>query len=236
MIFRYRAVACALAACACAATTATAATIGFSGELDIVFEDPGGAVYSGVPTGTTFSGEIDDASASGFITDGTTRTDFGCCAAAGGLEVTNDEPVSSDVAAVLNALQSVRTFVPGDVIDLIDLEGDAVFGDHRIEVGLSFVFDGATFSDDSLSSYPFDPADLLFSVFFIVEEDDWLGPDDIEIYNALGLVDTLSFGGDGGGGDDGGDTGTPGAIPLPPTFAFMIAGFGLLAAVRRRTS
>jgi len=233
MALKTKILACAVATLAWTATGATATTIGFSGKLGIVFDDLGGAIYSVVSTGTSFGGEIDDVSESGFITDGTTRTDFGCCAAAGGLEVTNDLALSDDEVAALNAIQSFRTFSGGDVIDLIDLEGDLVFGDNRFEAGLSFAFDAATFDDDSLGNYPFDPTDLLFSAFFIVEEDDWLGPDDVEIYNALGLVDTLSF----RGGDDGENVETPAsAIPLPPSLALMLAGFGLLTGLGRRTS
>ena len=73
-----------------ACSVSHAAVIEFSGQLDIVFEDAGGAVYSGVPIGTPFTGAIDDVSASGFISDGVSLTSFGCCIAAGGLSVDND--------------------------------------------------------------------------------------------------------------------------------------------------
>ena len=51
-----------------------AADISFSGQLDVVQEDLGGAVYSGVPVSTVFSGAINDVTFSGFISDGTTIT------------------------------------------------------------------------------------------------------------------------------------------------------------------
>ena len=58
-------------------------SISFSGQLDLIELDAGGAVYSGTPIGTNFNGFIDDMSADGQISDGTTTTGFGCCIAAG---------------------------------------------------------------------------------------------------------------------------------------------------------
>lgn len=62
---------------------AQAAVIDFGGQLDVVQKDIGGAVYSGVPIGSSFFGSIDDVTMNGFISDGTTLTSFGCCIAAG---------------------------------------------------------------------------------------------------------------------------------------------------------
>ncbi len=91
---------CFISAC----SHAHASNISFSGQLDIVEEDSGGAVYSGVAIGTDFSGAIDDSTANGFISDGTTITSFGCCIAAGGLSVSNNETLNASDAALLNSL------------------------------------------------------------------------------------------------------------------------------------
>lgn len=161
-------------------------TIDFGGQLDIVEEDDGGAVYSGVPLGTVFSGAIDDVSANGFISDGTTLTSFGCCIAAGGLSVDNDEILDADTATLLNSLAGTN-FVAGDLIDTINIEGDAVTsGGGRIEIGLSFILDPLAFDDDSLDNYPPDPGDILISLFFIAEDDN-LGSG---IYSAIGVLDS----------------------------------------------
>jgi hypothetical protein len=166
-------------------SVAQAEAINFSGQLDIV-EDSGGAIYSGVPLGTTFSGTIDDVTAEGFITDGTTSTAFGCCIAAGGLSVSNNEILDADTAALLNTLAGTN-FVAGDPVDLIDIEGDATTAaGGRIEIGLSFVLDAQAFDDASPENYPPDPADVILSVFFIVEFDD----QDQEIYAGVGVLDS----------------------------------------------
>mgnify|MGYP001550220422 CR=1 FL=1 len=147
-----------------------AAVINFSGQLDNIDVDSGTAIYSGVVLGTVFSGTIDDATFTGSITDGTTATPFGCCIAAGGLSVTNNETLDADTATLLNSIANT-SFVAGDQVDLIDLEGDAATaGGGRIEVGLSYVLDPLAFSDNSLDNYPPDAGDLLVSLFFVVEE------------------------------------------------------------------
>jgi len=58
-----------------------------------------GDVYSGATTSTNFSGNIDDVTANGSISDGTTVTPFGCCIAAGGFSITNNEVLSADEAS-----------------------------------------------------------------------------------------------------------------------------------------
>ena len=160
-------------------------TINFSGQLDVVLEDTGSAVYSGVPVGTYFFGSIDDVSISGSITDGTTRTEFDCCIAAGGLSVENDEALDAESATLLNSLLGT-SFEEGDLIDLIDIEGDAVtLGGGRIEIGLSYVLDPGAFDDGSLDNYPPNPDDVLIAFFFIAEEDN----QEMDNYSALGVLD-----------------------------------------------
>jgi hypothetical protein len=149
-----------------------AATINFSGQLDVIDVDSGGAVYSGVTTSTNFSGNIDDVTANGSISDGTTVTSFGCCIAAGGLGITNDDVLDAAGAALLNSIIGSSTFSAGEVIDIVDIEGDATtVGDGRIEVGLSYILDGNAFANTDSNNYPFNPDDLLLSLFFILEED-----------------------------------------------------------------
>ncbi len=175
---------------------AQAAAINFSGQLDIVDIDTGGAVYSGVDIGTVFSGAIDDVTFDGSITDGTTLTSFDCCLmGAGGLSISNNETLNASDAALLNSLGNT-SFVAGDLIDVIDLEGDAsTSGGGRIEIGISYVLDPLSFSDSSLDNYPPNADDILITFFFIVEFDS----QDEEIYSALGALDVLDPDSDGDG-------------------------------------
>ena len=160
--------------------------ISFSGNLDFIEEDTGGGVYSGVPLGTLFTGTIDPSTGSGEISDGTTVTSFSCCIAAGGLDVSNDGALDSETAELINLLVGEPLFSTGQLVDTIDIEGDTnTPGGGRIEVGLSFLFPADTFDDDSPENYPFDPNDLLLSVFFIVEED---SGGDNDVYAAVGLL------------------------------------------------
>ncbi len=192
---------------AVASINAHAATIHFSGSLDIIELDRGGAVYSGVALGTSFSGLIDDITFAGSISDGTTQTDFGCCIAAGGLGVSNDTLVTAEDAALLNSLAGSDIFSTGDLIDGVDIEGDAATaGGGRIEIGVSYIFDGATFDDASLGNYPFDPNDVMLALFFITEE------------NSLGRTSYAAVG-------------ALHPVPLPAT-AWLL-GSGLLALFAR---
>ncbi len=166
-------------------TSASAASINFSGLLDIIELDTAGGVYAGSPVGTSFTGSIDDISYSGAITDGATATPFGCCIAAGGLNVSNNIKLKAADAAFLNTLLGSSFFSAGDRVDLIDIEGDVTTaGGGRIEIGLSYVFAKNTFRDNSPDNYPFDPNDVLLSLFFIAEEDSF-GED---IYSAVGKL------------------------------------------------
>ncbi len=181
---------CFIGAC----SLAHAATVTFSGQLDVIEEDRGGAIYSGVALGTDFSGAISDVTFDGFITDGTTQTSFSS-ESEGALEVTNNEALDAYAAALLNSLAGT-SFVEGDLIDFIGLEGDApTAGGGRIEIGLAFVFDAGTFDDDSLDNYRngFNPDDILVSFFGIEEEDD----QGVPIYAAVGVIDNMTTTPDG---------------------------------------
>ncbi|MCH8058057.1 MAG: hypothetical protein IIB78_09330 [Proteobacteria bacterium] len=177
-----------------ASSLAHAANVTWSGQLKDILEDSGGAIYSGVAIGTDFSGAINDGTFNGFITDGTTRTSFGCCiGAAVGLEVINNEPLEAEDAALLNSLAGT-TFVGGDPLDFIFLEGDAFTSEGAgakgsILISLIFVLDADVFDDDSLDNYPPNPDDVLITLFFIEESDD----QGEFIYESIGVVDELNF-------------------------------------------
>ena len=214
------------------APLAGAATSSFAGNLDVIFQDDGGR-YTGTLLGAPFSGEIDDATGFGNISDGATPTDFTCCEFAGLLELTdNVEIETAETQDLINGIQDVVEVDIGDMFDLVDLEGDVRLPNgNRIEVGLSFVLLPSAFDDEDLGNYPFDPDDLLFTLFFILEE----MPSEVEdqtIYDVVGLVDdiVLPF------GDDPDDPDDPSAIiPLPASIlALCGAVFALLAVGRRR--
>jgi hypothetical protein len=157
------------------------------GQLDIVVVDTGSGIYSGTPIGTNISGFINPVPTSGEITNGTTLTAFGCCIAAGGLSVTNNELLDAGTAALLNNLAGSVLFSAGGLVDIINIEGDTTTAaGGRIEIGLSYVFDQGTFSNESLDNYPFDPNDVLLGLFFIVEEDAGSGV----VYSAVGKLDS----------------------------------------------
>jgi len=165
---------------------ANATTVYFSGQLDVINEDSGGGVYSGTPIGTDFFGFIDDVNAGGQISNGTTITSFGVNIAAGGLTVSNDLVLRPDDIALLNELAGYTMFSSGDLIDVIDIEGDSnTLGGGRIEVGLSYIFNPDTFSNDNLSNYPFDSNDVQMGLFFIYEED----LNGLDVYDVVGQLD-----------------------------------------------
>lgn len=167
---------------------AYSATINFAGQLDVIEVDNGTGVYSGTPIGTSFSGFIDDVTFNGEISNGTTLTSFSCCIAAGGLDVSNDFDLDADTASTLNSLAGTSIFNAGDIVDLVDIEGDEITtGGGRIEVGLSYLFDASTFSDESPDNYPFDPSDVLLELFFILEENG-IGED---VYSGLGKLNPV---------------------------------------------
>jgi hypothetical protein len=193
--------------------TSTAANIGFNGQLGFIEVDSGSGVYSGVLLGTNFFGEIDDVSFNGFISDGSTPTPFGCCIAAGGLEITDNEVLDAGGAIFLNSLLGNAQYSAGDVVDIVNIEGDELtVGGGRIEVGLSYVLDPNAFASEDPSNYPFNPSDLDVALFFILEEN----AGGTDIYSAGGLVS---------------------AVPLPA--AVWLLGSGLitllsLPKIRRR--
>ena len=200
---------------------AQAVTVNFSGFLDLIDRDDGGAVFSGVPLGTAFTGFIVDSPISGSITAmlppagpaGDITAAFGCCIAADPAPVlSNNTALDSTTAGILNAVTGTGNFSVGDIFDFVDIEGDAMTaGNGRIEIGLSYLLDQNTYSGSSVPTFPLDPNDIVLALFFIIEEDSG----GTEIYNALGVLQ-----------------------PVPVPAAFWLFGSGLLAlggmARRRR--
>ncbi len=183
-----------IAQCICligACSFAHADNVNFSGQLSHIGEDIGGAVYSGVEIGTVFSGSINDETLNGFITDGATRTSFGCCASEeAGPTVTNNFVVSADDAAFVNAVTGTTDFVAGDTVDLIELEGVSdTSGGGYIYFTLIFIFDPLTFSNDNPGNYPQDPDDAITNLFIIDEESSL----EMDIYDAAGVAENISF-------------------------------------------
>ena len=169
--------------------SAFAAPIVFMGQLDLVLENNGNAIYSNTPLGTNVAGAIDDVTFSGNISDGTINTPFTCCLAAGGLEFENDRIATQDEADLFNQLLTINgfpqfaVFEAGTIFDGLDIEGDAATpNDGRIEVGLSYLFPADTIDNNDPSNYPFDPNDVALSLFFIVEEGGGAS------YDALGVI------------------------------------------------
>ncbi len=114
---------------------------------------------------------IDDVTFNGSITDGTTITNFGCCKAAGGLNITNNMVLTSDDAIFLNSLLGFPQYSEGDLVDVVDIEGDVeTSGGGRIEIGLSYLLDHNSFVNNDLSNYPFAPIEAEVALFFILEE------------------------------------------------------------------
>lgn len=189
---------------------ADAATISINGALDYVDVDVGGGVYSGRLPGDAFTGFIDDVTAGGEISDGSTTTSFSCCTmAAGGLSVSNDVELGSDDADRLNALLGELRFMAGDRVDGVDIEGDAsTAGGGRIEIGVSYLLEPDAFADEAPGNYPFDPDKLILSLFFIYEED-MLGDD---VFSGVGRLT---------------------AVPLPAAAWFFGSGLVGLAGVAR---
>lgn len=197
-----------------AAVPVNAATIDISGALDVILVDDGTGVFAGTPNGTSFSGFISDTTFNGQLSDGSTVVNFGCCIDAGGLTIFNNEVLDADLAALFNQLAGSSIFNAGDVIDGVDIEGDAATtSGGRIEIGVSYVLPGTTFADTQPGNYPFDPSAVQLAVFFIFEEN----ATGTEIFNAAGPLVT-----------------TP--IPEPSTIALWVVGVAMLpiAIMRRR--
>ena len=177
--------------CLCHSSSVFSVSINFSGQIDVILEDSGGAIYSGSPIGTNFSGTIDDVTGSGEITDGTTVTAFSCCQLdAESPDISDNHVLSADEAELLNAVAGFDLFSANDVIDSVNLEGDSMTSSGgRIEVGLSYILDPNTFSDEQTANYSLDSDDSLLTLFFILEEGSGGNTD---LYDAIGAATASS--------------------------------------------
>ncbi|MGI9343619.1 MAG: VPLPA-CTERM sorting domain-containing protein [Gammaproteobacteria bacterium] len=187
------------------AGSAHAATINFDGPLVLIETNDPAARYSGTSLGSLFTGNIDDTTFAGSITGDGITTDFTCCIDAGpNPSFDDDVELLGGDADFLNSLAGKTVFTSGDIVDIVDIEGDVIIGNgNRIEVGLSYIL------ASSADTYPFDPAKRLLTLYFIVEE----LPDGSEIYNVLGR-DYV--------------------IPLPASVWLFGSAIGLLGFARRR--
>jgi hypothetical protein len=191
---------------------ASAAAVDISGTLDVVLIDNGTGIFGGRTVGTPFLGFIDDVTANGQLSDGVTLVPFGCCIAASRLEVFNDEELDGESAALLNTLAGANLFSEGALIDSVNIEGDAATSaGGRIEIGVSYVFDGDTFADTLPTHYPFDPNAVKLALFFILEED----AADVAIFDAVGRL-------------------TAAPIPEPSTVALCLVGVAILSIAQAR--
>lgn len=208
-------VALCLSLCLLAALPATrvlAAPVTINGNIDLVNVNISG-VFSSLLPGTTMSGSIDDVTFSGMLAGGGISQSFSCCINAGGRTLFNDIPLDAAAAMQLNTLTGTNSFSQGDIVDGIDMEGDATTANNTtIEIGVSYLLDRNAFSDTSDSNYPFNPADLRVALFFIEEYD--AGGN--TLYHALGLMQVNP-------------------VPVPPAIWLFGSGLlGLVGMARRR--
>ena len=168
--------------------------VNFNGQLAFVEVDEGGAIYSGVPIGSNFLLSFDLLTGSSTISDGTTITPFSAFFEDGSFfEITNNDILDDpDDVALINSLAGTD-FVVGDVIDLIEITGEAPTpGGGIFAAGAGYLLDPLAFDDESPDNFPPDPSDILLT-FFIIEEENNLGQ---EIYIAVGaapVVDDTSI-------------------------------------------
>jgi carbonic anhydrase/acetyltransferase-like protein (isoleucine patch superfamily) len=169
--------------------------LNFRGQLDVVFEDNGGGIYSGAPVGTEFLGEIDLVTGLSTISDGTTVTPYNAFFENGNFfEFENDLELDAEAVSYLNSLPGA-VFAEGDLVDYVAIWGDAPNpAGEEIEVGLEYVLDPLAFDADGPDSFPPSPDDVLIAFFNVNEGND----QNEQIYDAAGLVDS-----DGDGDGDG---------------------------------
>ncbi|MFK8016541.1 MAG: hypothetical protein AB8G17_14000 [Gammaproteobacteria bacterium] len=184
-----------------------AIAVTFSGATIAVSDTSGGAAtYSGVGLGDVMNGSvIVGASENGSaflppadyqfpsstffaqISDGQTLTSTQDSARNMEVSFEDNRVATSDDVALFNALLGT-SLPPGTLFDAIQVETDTVNGNRRLETGLSYISLDTTLITDT--SYQFLPnlADVDLVLYFVDEE-----IDDVDVYNALGLVSAQSY-------------------------------------------
>lgn len=227
---------CAAALVWCLAPrAASAAELEFTGVVDLILAEEAASIYAPLfPVGTSVAGRIDDPGGEGSIGPAPTgptsiSIPFTCCIFAGldegaadiGLELTDDETLDADFADTLNLLFGPGTFSAGQVVDIVDLEGDRAVGSGRFEAGISLIFASDQYGASEVPDILGDFASVLGAVFFVAEFDSA----EEEVFSAVGKLTSL------------GPVTGPTPVPVPPAMALMITALAACGALgRRRTA
>lgn len=210
---------------------ATAAFINYSGQLDIVTTDLGGARYSGAIPGQVFSGSFTYGTAAqastdplfpgdydfsippfgGSISDGSTATN-GTAGEVVQVTIADDLVIDQGTADLINSLLG-SSLSDGSIVDIADI--DTLFvspaGD-QVVFGLSFIsLDGSAWSNDDFSNFPPLSGLSLPAIFFINETD---AMDNLQ-FEGFGVLDSV-------------------VVPLPAAAWLLLSGIGLLGLTARR--
>jgi hypothetical protein len=171
------------------AGTAITKPVGWTGSLTYVDIDAGGGIYAGSSLGSEFTIEIDLTTTLGRISDGATLTRFSADSSSGNtIQFTDNMVVTVEDADWINAVAGTN-FSSGDVVDIVELSGDAeTESGGRIDIGVIDVLDAAAFSGVGPTTYPPDSRDLLTRFFFIEELDGM----DVGIYSAGGTISDVN--------------------------------------------
>ena len=168
-----------------AAGAAITQSVGWTGTLTYIDIDAGGSIYSGSPLGTEFTIDIDLTTTLGSISDGATLTRFSADSSSGStIQFTDNLVVAAEDADWINAVAGT-SFSSGDVVDVVELTGDAqTESGGRIDIGVIDVLDATAFSGVGPTTYPPDSRGLLTRFFYIEE---WNGME-ASIYSAGGTI------------------------------------------------
>ena len=105
------------------------------------------------------------------------------------MEVTfeDNRSATTDEIDLINELLG-SSLPPGTLFDAIQVETDTVIGNRRLELGMSYIsLDTTLIVDASYQLLPA-PSDVDLVLYFVVE-----AINDVEVYNALGLVSAQSY-------------------------------------------
>lgn len=211
--------------------TTNAAQLDFTGVVDLILTNESSSVFAPIFTlGTPVQGTIDDPGGEGAIgpvptSSTSTSIPFTCCIFAGlgggtaniGLELFDDKVLDTDTASALNFLLGMPSFSAGQVVDIVNLEGDRAVGSGRFEAGLSFIFDSSFYGASSTPNVLDDSASALGSLFFVAEFD----TNEEEVFEALGVLTSLG-------------PANISPVPLPSSLPLIFTALVVSGAVVRR--